>query len=235
VCYSVAVSTVFQAYLTTFLIEPGYEEPITTVEQMLKSERKFGFIDEYEVFFNNVSGSVDSSILENAVRCPDRGAAFNWAAAYKNISIILEDMNIEIFRCMGKLSDENKRPLLCKLQDGGVRTWGLVLQVIKGSPLLEVINDIIVHVFEAGISTHIKRRDFSKEKIEATWDDFAFDDTYIAFGASHLQTAFYLLMIGYVMGVACFVTEIVWHRYGSQVKGSSINQQVHVLDTYRHT
>jgi len=39
VCYSVAISTVFQAYLTTFLIEPGYEEPIRTVEKMLKSEK----------------------------------------------------------------------------------------------------------------------------------------------------------------------------------------------------
>jgi len=46
VCYSVAISTVFQAYLTTFLIEPGYEEPIKTLEQMLTSELKFGYIDE---------------------------------------------------------------------------------------------------------------------------------------------------------------------------------------------
>jgi hypothetical protein len=39
VCYSVAISTVFQAYLTTFLMEPGYEEPIRNIEQMLKSEK----------------------------------------------------------------------------------------------------------------------------------------------------------------------------------------------------
>jgi hypothetical protein len=43
VCYCVAISTVFQAYLTTFLIEQGYEEPIKTAEQMLKSEMTFGF------------------------------------------------------------------------------------------------------------------------------------------------------------------------------------------------
>ena len=41
--YSVAISTVFQAYLTTFLIEPGYEEPIRTVEQMLTSVWNMGF------------------------------------------------------------------------------------------------------------------------------------------------------------------------------------------------
>jgi len=40
-CYSVAISTVFQPYFTTFLIEPGYEEPIKTVEQMVKWNMTF--------------------------------------------------------------------------------------------------------------------------------------------------------------------------------------------------
>ena len=34
VCYSVAISTVFQAHIT-FLIEPGYEEPTNNVEYVL--------------------------------------------------------------------------------------------------------------------------------------------------------------------------------------------------------
>jgi hypothetical protein len=50
-CYSVAISTVFQAYLTTFLIEPGYLEPIKTVEEMLNYEKEFGFVDWNVHFF----------------------------------------------------------------------------------------------------------------------------------------------------------------------------------------
>jgi hypothetical protein len=38
-----------------------------------------------------------------------------------------------------------------------------------------------------------------------------FDDTYTVFGIRHLQIAFYLLMLGYVLAVVCFVTEIMWH------------------------
>ena len=216
--YSVAYSKVFQAYFTTYLIEPGYKEPIRTVEHMVKSERKFGFIDEYEVFFNNVPGSVDSAILNKSVRCPDRGSSFNWAAIYQNISVVFDDMNIEICRDMGKLTDENKRPLLCELEDGGVEAVGLVLLVIRGSPLLEFINDIIEHIIESGIVTHIKKRDFHKEKIVSVWDAFVLYDTYTVFGIGHLQTAFYLLMLGYVVALASFVIEIMWHRYMS--KGS---------------
>jgi hypothetical protein len=38
-------------------------------------------------------------------------------------------------------------------------------------------------------------------------------DTYCALSVRHLQTALYLLMLGYVLAVVCFVTEIMWHRY----------------------
>jgi hypothetical protein len=217
VCYSVAISTVFQAYLTTFLIEPGYEEPIKTVEQMLTSDTKFGFNDEYEVFLNTVPNSVDSAILNNAVRCPDSGTSFNWATVYQNMSILFDNLNIEICRDMGKLTDEYKRPLLCELEDGGVVSFDLVLLVLRGNLFLEFINDIIDHTVESGILTHIKKRDFPKEKILSMTNAFTFDDTYTVFGVRHLQTAFYLLMMGYVLAFACFVTEVMWNRYRSKV------------------
>ena len=35
ICYNLAINTVFQAYLTTFLIDPGFEESITITEEIL--------------------------------------------------------------------------------------------------------------------------------------------------------------------------------------------------------
>ena len=184
---------------------------------MLTSDMKFGFVDEYDAFFENVPDSVDSVILNNAVRSSDRGISLNWAAFYQNMSILFDNLNIEISRDMGKLTDENKRPLLCELEDGGVGNVDLVLLVLRGCPLLQLIDDIIQHLVESGILTHIKKRDFPKEKLLSMSDSFAFDDTYTVFGITHLQTAFYLLMIGYVLAFSCFVTEIMWHRYRSKV------------------
>jgi hypothetical protein len=209
---------VFQAYLTTFLIEPpGYEDPIRTVEQMLTSDMKFGFIDEYRVFFEEVPGSVDSAILKKSVRCPDIGASLKWAAVYQNMSLVFDNLNIEIFHDMGKLTDENHRPLLCELENGGVGNMELVLLVPRGCHLLELLNVIIQHMVESGILTHIKKRDFHKEKFISMSGALAFDDTHTVFGVRHLQTAFYLLVIGYLLAFVCFVTEIMWHRYRSKV------------------
>jgi len=58
-----------------------------------------------------------------------------------------------------------------------------------------------------------------KEKLESKLDVPTFDDTYYAISVIHLQTLFYLLMLGHVLAVACFVTEIMWHRYRSNGRG----------------
>jgi hypothetical protein len=216
VCYSVAISTVLQAYLTTFLIEPGYEEPIRTVEQMLKSEMKFGFYEQYAAYYNITPNFVDSAILSKSLQCPEVGPFFNWAAFYQNMSFVSENLNMEICRDIGNLRDQNNRHLLCELEDGGVTSGEKVLLVYRGNPLLEMINEIIDRMVESGIVSHIKKRDFAKEKILCMPHVFEFEDTYTAFGVMQLQTAFYILILGNVLAVAGFVTEIMWHRYRSK-------------------
>jgi len=50
---------------------------------------------------------------------------------------------------------------------------------------------------------------FPKEKILSILYAFAFDDTYTVFVIRNLQTAFYFLMLGYVLAFVGFVTEIM--------------------------
>jgi hypothetical protein len=42
-CFSVAFSTVFQAFLTTFLIDSGYKTPIQNMDELFASNIKFAF------------------------------------------------------------------------------------------------------------------------------------------------------------------------------------------------
>jgi hypothetical protein len=204
---------VFQAYLTTFLIEPGYEEPIKTVEQMLNSEMNFGFRGIYKILFSDTSDNLDSAIFKNAVECPDEITCFMWASIYHNISTVLDGLNIEFYSGKKNWTDENNRHLLCELEDGAVRTLDYAILVRYRSPFYEFINDVISHIVEGGIFMHIKEREFQKSDNETEINFTASDDSYFVFGVSHLLTAFYLLMLGYVLAVACFVTEILWHRY----------------------
>jgi hypothetical protein len=203
---------VFQAYLTTFLIEPGYEKPIQTVEEMLNSEINFGFTGIYKILFPDTSDPVDSALFKGCVECPDETTCFMWANIYHNISTVLNDLNIEIYRGKENWTDENNRPLLCELEDGIVRTIDYAILVMYRSPFLEFINDVISQIVEGGIFMHIKKREFQKVVKEREINFITSDDNYFVFGVSHLQTAFFLLMLGYVLAVACFVTEIMWQR-----------------------
>jgi hypothetical protein len=217
VCYSVAISTVFQAYLTTFLIEPGYEETINNRDQMLKSEKKYAFLGGYATLFNGTSDPVDSTVRSHALNCYKESTCFIWAAVHHNISTIIYDLEMENYRRMEGWTDENNRPLLCELEDGVVRRIDLAIVVRKRSPFFEVIDNVVGRIVEGGIFMQIKKRSFVKENAQTKFDFHMFDDTYSAMNIRHLQMAFYFLMLGYVVAVVCFVTEIMWHRYRSRV------------------
>jgi hypothetical protein len=125
---------------------------------------------------------------------------------------------MEIYRAKGDWTDENNRPLLCEIEGGVVGTLNFEMAVMKGTPLFELIDDILGHIVEGGIFMHIKKRSFEKLKIESKMDVPTLYDTYYALNITHLQTAFYLLMLGYVFAVF-FLTEIMWHGYWSKKRG----------------
>jgi hypothetical protein len=183
---------------------------------MLNSELNFGFMNIYKILFPDTSDPVDSAIVKNAAECLDEPTCFMWASIYHNISTILNDLNIEVYRGKTNWTDENNRPLLCELENGVVRTFNYAILVRKKSPLFEFINDVMSRIVEGGIFMHIREMEFQKSDKETEINFTTSDDNYFVFGVSHLLTAFYLLMLGYFLAVACFVTEIMWHRYRSK-------------------
>jgi hypothetical protein len=95
----------------------------------------------------------------------------------------------------------------------------------KWSPIFKILN--YFH------KAHSRGRKFYAHKEKVFWEskiqrEFNFptsDDKYFVFGVSHLQKAFYLLMLGYVLAVVCFATEIMRHRYkwkGREWKSTSL-------------
>jgi hypothetical protein len=91
-------------------------EPIETVEEMLNSEINFGFIPEYNLLFPDTSDPLDSALVNGAVECPNEFTCFTWAAIYRNISTILNDLHMEDYRGKENWIDKNNRLLLCELK-----------------------------------------------------------------------------------------------------------------------
>jgi len=55
VCYSVAISTKFDTYFTTFLSKPEYKKKYQTLEKILNSHMMLGFLQRHEIFFTDTS------------------------------------------------------------------------------------------------------------------------------------------------------------------------------------
>jgi len=92
----------------------------------------------------------------------------------------------------------------------------LSLLVVKRSPILERVHDVIRHIVKEEIYMHINNKGSDKAKRSSKPKSLNFADTCYAISIRHLQTAFYLLMLGYVLAVVCFVTEIMWYLYRSK-------------------
>jgi hypothetical protein len=197
-------------------------EPIKTVEQMLNSEMKFGLTPRYKRLFPDTSNTLDSAIIKDAVEIADESTCFIWAALYHNISTALNDLHLGIHQGKELWGDENNRPLLCELEDGFIRAIDFTIAVTKRSPFLECINDVISHIVEGGILMYIKKRGLEKAKVQTTFNSPTSVGEYIVFGVRHLLTAFYLLLLGYLLAVVCFVTEIIWHYFKSKRRGRKI-------------
>ena len=97
VCFSVAFSTVFQAFLTTFLIDSGYKTPIKNLDGLFDSGIVLAYEQGYNYIFDNLDETEKSKIKLNGVICPSIYICLDWAKYRKNVSILLNDKSAEYF------------------------------------------------------------------------------------------------------------------------------------------
>ena len=70
VCFSLAFSTVFQAFLTTFLIDSGYKTPIKNMDELFSSGIKLASPPDLDVTVETVYERETSNISGPHVKCP---------------------------------------------------------------------------------------------------------------------------------------------------------------------
>jgi len=212
VCFSVAFSTVFQVFLTTFLIDSGYKPPIKNMDELFASGVKLAYPPGYNFIFENGDESENSKVQRNRANCPTYGVCEKWVK-YQNVSILLEDKLAEDNYTTGYYVGENSQPLLYRLEDGVVFTTGLTMIMFHGDPLMRRVTEIIDRVVEAGlynfwISLTKKGLKLYSRKIAIVHPL----DGYYSFNLYHMQPAFYLLLMGLCLSVLCFMVELLYNR-----------------------
>jgi hypothetical protein len=213
VCFSLAFSTVLQAFLTTFLIDSGYKTPIQNMDEMFASGITLVYSGLYHFLFENGDETEELNVKTNLAKCSEFGACIRMVSQYKNASILFNDLVADAKYAEGIMLGENSEPSLCRLEDGIVYNDALSMVMLKGDPVMKRVNEIIDRVFEAGIykywislRMHLIKLHSRKIAIVNPLDG------YYSFNLYHMQPAFYLLLTGWCLSALCFIFELLFNH-----------------------
>jgi hypothetical protein len=213
VCFSIAFSTVFQAFLITFLIDSGYKTPIQNMDELFGSGMKLAYGSGHSSVFEFGDESEVSNVSGNKANCPSFKVCFDWAVYYKNVSVFLSENFFKIASDNGDIVGDNRERLLCRVDDGVFLNTRAVMIMFYGEPLLKRVNDIFGRVVEAGIYNCWNSRIVNEFKIVYQYITIVNPlDEYYSFNLYHMQPAFYLLLMGLCLSVICFVIELFCYR-----------------------
>ena len=205
VCYCLAITTIFDAFLITYLINPGLQHQINSFEEIVASDKDFG----YHLVIGAIVGESDDIIMKQGIRCDnDTPPCLSWVAYHNNFSL-LSSMTFMDYTLTRWYLDENGKPLICQAGDTFYGA-NYVTYMTKGSPLLSQFNRLITHHIEAGFLNHILKQGMDLQRIQAAAR--ARDvlvGKYYNLSMEHLQGAFLICIGGLTLSCIVFVGELL--------------------------
>jgi hypothetical protein len=208
VCYCFVISTVFQAFFTSYLVEPGYGKKFENFEDLLHSSVAYGYSDAMEV-------GLSSTSYEEHWRFPSsrRQDCFDMAKCMKWIANNGQLCMISFPRVSQYLTSEMgtgySRKFVCTLEENLITT-GFISLLMNGSPFMKRLNvltrrsqggGLLDRYWEQLLWTTGLRSKMTVGNVE--------EDLYFVFSLSHLSPAFCVLGFGYVLSSAVFLAEIL--------------------------
>ena len=211
---SFALTTVFQTYFTSYLVDPGHEKQVSGVEELLASKLTLTFDNGYKDLFEGEDERA-KLILSRQVRCPDFEACARRTATLGDAATVLDFQRFDVYK--HKFIDENGDSLLCRLPDK-ISGYQITMFMQKGNPLFRPVNGVILRLVEAGLvdfwwSMVVYRQKFTTEKESAEAPI-----QYFVFSLSHLYVAFTFLALGFCLGILVFILEILYKNCGQVTK-----------------
>jgi hypothetical protein len=202
--YSLGLNTVYQAFLTTYLVEPRLEKPLSTEQELIQSGIQLGINPHFEESENNTF----ISRYPNMIPCPDTEKCLQRLAEEGDIAVLCAQLVGDYIGTF-KFPNPKGNPAYCKL-DEQYATMNMAMFLQKGDPLLCYFNKVILSVFEAGLFQHW----WSDLKHKATLSSKEiFLTTHIVEFKSltmyHLQSCFYAQCVGNILSLGIFICEVM--------------------------
>ena len=206
VLYCWAMNTVYQTYMTSFLIDPGLQHQVSSEAELLDSGMKIGI----PATVLSVLPGLSDERYRRHDSCKDVTACQDRMAFKGDMGFFFSKYNMEYFAA-AKYVDGDGKSLVCKFDEIYCIQLG-TFPVPRGSQFLETFNAIIIHLLQGGF-----KEQWWKEIQYAATLDLASDynlppGEYIELTLEHLQSAFYFLFLGCILSILTFISELLCCR-----------------------
>jgi len=215
VLYCWAVNTVYQAHLTSFLINPGLQHQLSSEYEILTSGIEYSTETSITFLYPDLKGTPYRHLNNTVEVTSAQSRVADGTLAFLYAKYIVE-YNIAL-----KYKDANGDPSICNINDEFVFSL-ITIHVPKGSPLKTTYDKVLLGLLQGGFVNlwwdHIKYT----ASLEGAGEFGSPPGEYIVLTLKHLQSAFYFLFIGYAMSVILFFIELSYQhhkRYKRKMNG----------------
>jgi len=204
VWYCSAISTVFQTFLTSFLVDPGYENQLASLEDILNSGIEFGYSEIMNVIFNLSSDLRLKEVVERAEICSTHKECINRIRDTGNFAAFVPMWMVHFYPNI-----VNDHSTVCLLNDDDYVFHFITTYVQKGSIFLESLNKYIILYIESGMSA---RTDMNRVFVPTPIRNAIEGSVgYFVFTLGQLHIAFYILFVGHGLSFLMFLCELFYH------------------------
>lgn len=209
VLFCMSMNTVYQTYLTSFLVDPGLQHQLSSADEVFNSGMEFGFPFRWKPFLTDLSGDRYSHThnCKSFKECLNR-TSFTHNFAFMGSAIATDYM------IAAEFTSSDGKPLVCSFDQ--IFTIQLALMTVtKGFIFLDYLNRIVSQLMDAGVIEHWSENiKFTAILASATEMDLLAGE-YTQLTLLHIQSAFYFLFLGYTVATIAFLLELT--RYVKQL------------------
>ena len=222
--YCLAINIIFQTFLTSFLIEPGYQHQMNSIEEIMNSKIKYGYNEWLDVAVRDSDDVLTKIILQDRMACNEgnKPPCLDWVAYHDNFSVLCSKTLLD-YLLAREYVDRNGKPLIC--QAGGVFfPLNYVTYMEKWNPLLNLFNDMITRILESGIHRHWFETSLHMQHVySGVTERKTTTGEYSDISLEHAQGIFAVLVPGLLLSVVIFFMELSYHKIFRITKGKPSN------------
>ncbi|KAJ9586513.1 hypothetical protein L9F63_019839 [Diploptera punctata] len=204
VWFSFSLTTVFQTFFMSYLVDPGTLKQVTTVDELLESSLTLTFDIGYYYLFE-FGGERESKIISISKICDGFAVCSRRTATVGDTATVMDILNYDFYSHL--YEEEFHDTLLCRLPER-IEPYQVAMFMQKGNPLFESVNDIIVKLVESGIIDWWRGNVLSRQILARPKNPH--EEEYIPYfvlSMKHMYVAFTVLGLGYFVSFCAFIIE----------------------------